>query len=857
MLLEALRAAWERFPPEPDLRQLVPEPLLRDGEILNSLLFVDAPQRSQRDLPATLAYYLTILPDLAPGSKSVHGLLLHEIDQREDRFAPEVAARLKDTYGARFARDVDRTVGFYRDLHPEGTEPPARELAPGQRLDKYELREFIDEGSYGEVWKAWDLELQRHVALKLIRPAGSAAGDPMGLLAEARASAAIHHPNVVNVHRAGVLEGGRIFLDTQLCGDPAPTPDDPHDVAVGDSLEVLAANEHGQRMFSPRQAARVVAAAARGVAAAHAQNVIHRDLKPRNVLVSPATSTVMVTDFGLAAAGLPRPAAHDPEAGPGRTVVVEIQDGRHIVGTPAYMAPEQARGDDVNRASDVYGLGATLYHLLTLKHPYEVSAGHDSMGDPHGHRDVLKQVADPGIGPESLPDSIPLNLRRIWARATAPGPDDRYETADQLAADLESWAAGRIPPNIGPATWYEPARQWCRRNPVVLVVTLLGLITAITAAWLAGGFMGSAAKERDLELMSHLVHIAPLLERGPDQVDVIEKVRLLATEIEGVYADNPLMLAQWHAWLSDLFWSAGLQADAVRHRRQAHALYSAELGGESAQAIQIAAGLAMGSHHIGDFTTCERVARMALGFLEGTQSKSDRLTTALSRCLGVGMSMQGRHDEAIRWLEETARLDREARGITEQQVLRSHEFLAEAYAECGRFEQALPVIREVVDVGYETFGPDDPWVWEWQHGLGLVYLGLGQLDDAERELAASYGQRRCRLGPCNPETLRTLDGLARLAAARGNDEEATLLWRTVLADAARLGDAHNEFYIVDTKRVFGRFLVERGHLNEAEPLLLESYAVQERTGGPASERALDTAVALAELRAVHGERTRR
>ncbi|MHC4775966.1 MAG: serine/threonine-protein kinase, partial [Planctomycetota bacterium] len=601
MLLEALRAAWERFPPEPDLLQLVPEPLLRDDDILNSLLFVDAPQRSRRDLPATLAWYLTILPGLAPGSKSVHGLLLHEIDQREDRFAPELAARLKDTYGARFARDVDRTVGFYRDLHPEGTEPPARELAPGQRLDKYELREFIDEGSYGEVWKAWDLELQRHVALKLIRPAGSAAGKPLGLLAEARASAAIHHPNVVNVHRAGVLEGGRIFLDTQLCGDPAPTPDDPHDVAVGDSLEVLAANEHGQRMFSPRQAARVVAAAARGVAAAHAQNVIHRDLKPRNVLVSPATSTVMVTDFGLAAAGLPRPAARDPEAGPGRTVVVEIQDGRHIVGTPAYMAPEQARGDDVNRASDVYGLGATLYHLLTLKHPYEVSAGHDSMGDPHGHRDVLKQVADPGIGPESLPDSIPLNLRRIWGRATAPDPDDRYETADQLAADLESWAAGRIPPNIGPASWHEPARQWCRRNPGVVVVAVLGLIAAIAAAGLAGSLVGSAAKQRDLELMSHLTRVALVLERGPDQTRIIEEVRSLATEVEGVYADDPLMRAKWHGWLGELLWRLGLQADAVRHRDKAHAIYRAKLGDGSVLTQQAAAHLAVAAHHIGDF----------------------------------------------------------------------------------------------------------------------------------------------------------------------------------------------------------------------------------------------------------------
>ncbi|MHC4992368.1 MAG: serine/threonine-protein kinase, partial [Planctomycetota bacterium] len=721
-----------------------------------------------------------------------------------------------------------------------------------QRLDKYELREFIDEGSYGEVWKAWDVELQRHVALKLIRPAGSAEGNPMGLLAEARASAAIHHPNVVNVHRAGAIEEGRIFLDTQLCGDPAPTRDDPHDISVGDSLEVLAANELGQRMFSPRQAARVVAAAARGVAAAHAQDVIHRDLKPRNVLVSPATTTVMVTDFGLAAAGLPSPPGRDPAAGPGRTVTVETRDGRLIVGTPAYMAPEQARGAGASRASDVYGLGATLYHLLTLKHPYEVSAGHDSMGDPHGHRDVLAQVADPESGPEPLPDSIPLNLRRICARATAHEPEDRYETADQLAADLESWADGRIPPTIGPASWHEPARQWCRRNPVVVAITVIGLITAIAAAWLTGNYMGSTARQRDLELMSHLVSVAVMLERGPDQTRIIEEVRSLATEIEGVYADDPLMRAKWHTWLGELFWSNGLQADAVRQQREAYAIYRAELGEHAATTRHLAAYLTVGSHHIGDFTTCERVARSTLPFGEGMFSQANGVTMRLARSLGVGLSMQGRHDEAIPWLEQTARRDRECNGIEEKAVLRSHEYLAEAYAECGRFEQALPIMTEVVSVGLETYGPDHQLVWEWQHGLGMVYLGLGRLDEAEHELETSYEQRRWRLGRCNPESLRTLDGLARVAAARGDDELATRLWQSVLADAGRLGDARNEFYIADTKRAFGCFLVEHGLLNEAEPLLLESYAVQERTGGPASARALDTAVALAELYGANG-----
>jgi serine/threonine protein kinase len=747
---------------------------------------------------------------------------------------------------------VDRTVGFYRDLHPEGGEPPARELAPGQRFDKYELREFIDEGSYGEVWKAWDLELQRYVALKLIRPAGSAADNPMGLLAEARASAAIHHPNVVNVHRAGVVEEGRIFLDTQLCGDPSPTAEDPQDITVGDSLEVLAVNERGQRVYSPRQAARVVAAAARGVAAAHAQDVVHRDLKPRNVLVSPVTDNVMVTDFGLAAATLPRPAAHDPVAGPGRTVAVETRDGRHIVGTPAYMAPEQARGAEVSRASDVYGLGATLYHLLTLQHPYQASAGHDSMGDPHGYRDLLEQVADPRIEPEPLPDSIPLNLRRIWARATAHDPDDRYETADQLAADLESWANGRIPPNIGPENWHEPARQWCRRNPGVVVATVLGLIATVVAAAFAGSMVGSAARERDLELMSHLVRLAMVLERGPDQIRTIEEVRSLATEVEGIYADNPIMLAKWHTWLGELFWIYGLQADAVRHQREAHAIYRAELGEEAATTRHLAACLTVGSHHIGDFATCERVARSALPFGEGVFSQASGVTMRLARSLGVGMSMQGRHDEAIPWLEETARCDREFHGIEKKLVLRSHEYLAEAYAECGRFEQALPVMTEVVSVGLDTYGPDHQLVWEWQHGLGLMYLGMGRLDEAERELTTSYEQRRWRLGRCNPESLRTLDGLARVAAARGADKEAADLWSSVLDDAARLGDAQNEFYIADTKRAFGSFLVERGRLIEAEPLLLESYAIQERTGGPASERAVSTAAALAELYDANG-----
>jgi tetratricopeptide (TPR) repeat protein len=506
----------------------------------------------------------------------------------------------------------------------------------------------------------------------------------------------------------------------------------------------------------------------------------------------------------------------------------------------------------VSRASDVYGLGATLYHLLTLKHPYQASAGHDSMGDPHGHHDVLKQVVNPRIGPEPLPDSIPHNLRRIWARATAHEPGDRYETADQLAADLESWADGRIPPNIGPARWHEPARQWCRRNPGVVVVAVLGLITAIVAAGFAGSLVGSAARERDLEMMSRLVRLAAMLERGPDQTSMIEEIRSLAAEIDGVYADDPLMLAKWHTWLGELFWSYGLQADTVRHQREAHAIYRAELGEESATTLHLAAYLTVGSHHIGDFATCERVARSALPFGEGVFSQASGVTMRLARSLGVGMSMQGRHDEAIPWLEETARRDREIHGIEKKSVLRSHEYLAEAYAECGRFEQALPVMTEVVSVGLDTYGPDNLMVWEWQHGLGLVYLGLGRLDEAERELTTSYEQRKWRLGRCNPESLRTLDGLARIAAARGDDEEAARLWRSVLADAARLGDAQNEFYIADSKRAYGCFLVECGRLNEAEPLLLESYAVQERTGGPASERALDTAVALAELYIANG-----
>ncbi|NMO22742.1 serine/threonine protein kinase [Pyxidicoccus fallax] len=325
--------------------------------------------------------------------------------------------------------------------------PPSASRLPA-RFGEYELLERIARGGMGVVFKARHVRLQRVVALKMIVDGAMASElDVHRFHAETEAAARLEHPNIVPIYEVGEHEGHPYFTMRLM---------------EGGSLA-----DHAQRLRGePRQAARLMAAVARAVHHGHQHGILHRDLKPPNILLD-AEGRPHVGDFGVA--------KHIEKDGPTRTGTV--------VGTPAYMAPEQAAGTAraLTVAADVYSLGAILYELLSGRPPF--------VGDSPAH--VLQQVQESEPAPlRTLAPGVDRDLETLCHKCLEKQPARRYASAEELAKELERYARGEPivarPLGRTARTW-----RWFRRHPVLAgalaVVAWLLMTTAAGALHVAHG----------------------------------------------------------------------------------------------------------------------------------------------------------------------------------------------------------------------------------------------------------------------------------------------------------------------------------------------------------------------------------
>ncbi len=314
---------------------------------------------------------------------------------------------------------------------------------PGTRLGRFEIRRELGRGSFGVVFLAHDPELRREVAIKVLRPdllqlAGFAAGfessaseRQIRFRREVEAIAQLRHPGVIQVFEVGESQG-LIYCALEY--------------ADGGTL---AAKWAGAPRPA-REAAGVVEQLARGVQAAHAKGILHRDLKPTNVLLA-GDGTAKIADFGLAKQ-IEDPAAHTAAGA--------------ILGTPAYIAPEQASGAAAAPAADIYGLGAILYEALTGRPPFKAETV----------LDTLRQVRDTEpIPPSRLNPTVPRDLETVCLKCLRKDPGKRYATAGDLAADLARFLEGR-PVLARPAGVVERAAKWTRRKPALAALTLTSVL---------------------------------------------------------------------------------------------------------------------------------------------------------------------------------------------------------------------------------------------------------------------------------------------------------------------------------------------------------------------------------------------
>jgi WD40 repeat protein len=338
---------------------------------------------------------------------------------------------------------VRASDGFATTLLPSGPSAggAARHTSgplPVAARERYLLHGVVAEGGHGRILRAEDLHLERMVALKeLIEPGGVT---EHRFVHEARITARLQHPSIVPVYEAGRWPGGEPFYAMKLVSGRSLAR---HIESMSTLGERLAALPH-------------VLAVAEAMAYAHSQGVIHRDLKPSNILVGEFGETVVI-DWGLAKelsrpeAPLPAPPSEGTRASPMQSP--ERTQLGTVMGTPAYMPPEQAAGQPVDERADVYALGAILYHLLSGQPPYTGTAS----------REVLQQVLQEEPTPLSrLQPGVPEELFTIVFRAMDREPARRYPSARELAVDLRHFQTGQLVGSHRYTAW-ERIRRFARQ----------------------------------------------------------------------------------------------------------------------------------------------------------------------------------------------------------------------------------------------------------------------------------------------------------------------------------------------------------------------------------------------------------
>ncbi|MGE5236038.1 MAG: tetratricopeptide repeat protein [Acidobacteriota bacterium] len=697
------------------------------------------------------------------------------------------------------------------------------QAAEGMRVGPYRLVREIGRGGMGVVHLGERVEggFEQRVAVKLLKRGMDSDAIVARFDRERQILARLVHPNIATLLDGGVTADGRPFFAMEhVTGEPITTFCDSRTLGVSARVRLLAD-------------------VCTAVQHAHANLVVHRDLKPGNILVD-GEGRVKLLDFGIA-----KLLSSDADLTIGEAGVTPL--------TPAYAAPEQLTGGAITTATDVYALGAVLFELLCGRRPRAEGDADAHLSGPVGGEppSLVRALARAATGPDDVPEELARRrgisltaLRRqlagdldaIVSRAMAHDPSARYASAEGLADDLRRWSDGRTVRAHRSTAAYR-TRRFVARHRVGVAATALAatalVATTATAIWQARAADREASRARAVTdfLLDIFTQSDPTASAHGRQVTALEVVESGARRLDRGLAGEPEVRTELTGIVGDLYRKLGAYDRAApllsRSLAEARARHG-ERHPATAAALERWALLQWGR---GDYAGAERTERRVVEVERGLYGPHHPTVAASLSSLASIVSDLGRYDEAAGLHRQALAADQATFGDASSQAATDLRNLGLALFKAGKAADAEPLLRKAILVHEQVDGPDHPATLSARQALAVFLSDQGRYDQAEPIYDALVPALRARLGDADPTLAEALDGAAQLKLRRGELDEALRLSREEVAIRRRvLGPQHPDLAVALNNLASVAYAC--GDWDEAEKDFREAIAIWTVAVGP-------------------------